>query len=332
MGPLGHGRVFDYLAISDVFVSASKTETSSMSVLEAMSMKTASVTSNVSGFSEIVKNGRTGLLISEDSPAAFAEGILFLIDDRKKLDQFKENAFLESLNYTPEKPVQQTIDLYSELIHSKSRTLEPYQHKQEIEIKKSSGRVFIFFHCYTGSTGDFYNLPEYLSQRFNASVRVISLLGHGGKITDLDGYNYDDYYRQAERVLREELLIHTELVLVGLSLGAQIALELSSNYKVKGVVLVSMPFYFIFPFNLQWTRYIVKKAGYFKKSFKKRLARKEKERRRDSFYYSHMPVRGFELIWTAKQDLRIAWSVFRLRFFLYTLAKMLLVTSKALIL
>ena len=75
----------------------------------------------------------------------------------------------------------------------------------EIVIKGSSKRSFLLFHGYTGSPGDFDNLPELLNKKFNANVRVIKLLGHGKRVEDLLNYNYKDYKQQIDKEIKKEL-------------------------------------------------------------------------------------------------------------------------------
>jgi glycosyltransferase involved in cell wall biosynthesis len=65
----------------DVFVLPSRTEGMSNALLEAMAMELPVVATAVGGTPEVVGDGRTGLLVGADDPAAMAAAISRLLDD-----------------------------------------------------------------------------------------------------------------------------------------------------------------------------------------------------------------------------------------------------------
>jgi 1,2-diacylglycerol 3-alpha-glucosyltransferase len=303
-GEISNKKVFEYLSVSDIFVSASKTETSSLSLLEANSMKNTSVTSKITGFCDITKDQKTGLLVEGEDKKDFANAILDLLSDEIKLNKMKNEAYKESTNYYTEKIMKMTLNLYSDLIQKNKKESGVPKNAKEINIKSKSNKEFFLLHCYTGSTTDFHTLPQYLHKRFDANVKIIRLKGHGESIKSLDNFTYLDFYKQAEKELQKELKAGKKVVLIGLSLGAQLALDLSSRHKVNGVILVSMPYRFIFPFNIDWFIPLFSNLIFFKKYIKKRLSKEEENLRKEAFYYSHMHKNGLNIILNAKNRLK----------------------------
>ena len=75
-------EVGPFLRALDVFVLPSRFEGLSLALLEAMAIGTPVVATNVGGAGEAVVSGETGLLVPPDSPAAMAEAIGRVLDDR----------------------------------------------------------------------------------------------------------------------------------------------------------------------------------------------------------------------------------------------------------
>jgi len=72
----------DLLATSDIFVLSSKIEGLPMSVIEAMMMGLPIVASKVGGLPELVEDGRTGFLVSENDPLELSKAISKLLDNQ----------------------------------------------------------------------------------------------------------------------------------------------------------------------------------------------------------------------------------------------------------
>lgn len=95
-GSLSHGEVLALIASAEVFVMPSIRDPSGnvdglpVVVLEAMAAGRPVVATDVSGMSLAVEQGRTGLLVPEQDPAALAAGILSLLNEPNLARSFGE--------------------------------------------------------------------------------------------------------------------------------------------------------------------------------------------------------------------------------------------------
>ena len=90
---LGKIRVIEkMLAISDVFVLPSETESFGLVALEAMASETAVISTNSGGISEVNIEGETGFLSSVGDVDKMAKDTITLLKDRELLKSFKINA------------------------------------------------------------------------------------------------------------------------------------------------------------------------------------------------------------------------------------------------
>ncbi len=158
-------------------------------------------------------------------------------------------------------------------------------------------KTIIVIHGYTGYCDDFNGLAGFLSQNFDADIKVIKLKGHGTSIEDLDTLDYDDFLFQVEKELRKELQKGREVVLGGYSFGAFLALELAASYPVKGVFVVSAPYKLKFAMDFPGLGVV----GQFKKYWKKPTNTPEAIHRKNSPYYKYMHINGHTLIMTGRR-------------------------------
>jgi glycosyltransferase involved in cell wall biosynthesis len=84
--------VSQLLAASDLFVVASRNEGVPMSMLDAMAAGTPVVATAVGGVAEAIHNGRSGLLVGPDDPAALAAAISRVLDDPELRERFVQAA------------------------------------------------------------------------------------------------------------------------------------------------------------------------------------------------------------------------------------------------
>jgi N-acetyl-alpha-D-glucosaminyl L-malate synthase BshA len=102
----------------DVYVVPSRWEGFGMVILEAMSAKTAVIGTNVGGIPEIIKNDKTGILVSPNSKS-IAEGVKRLFKNKKLEKDIVENAYKKTTTYFSwPRAREQWLELYSNVKRS----------------------------------------------------------------------------------------------------------------------------------------------------------------------------------------------------------------------
>ena len=118
-GFVPHEKIYEYYQNSTIYVLPSYYEGLPTTLLEAMSCGMASITTNVQGNSELIKNGENGLLISPKNPKELAEKILYLLDNAELRKKLGENArkTIEK-RYTWDKVSKNYETIYNNLIEA----------------------------------------------------------------------------------------------------------------------------------------------------------------------------------------------------------------------
>lgn len=91
--------VEELLAIADVFLMPSETESFGLAALEAMACEVPVVSSNAGGIPEVNIDGVTGYLLNVGDVEGMAKRTLELLQDEEKLAQFKQNAFAQAQRF-----------------------------------------------------------------------------------------------------------------------------------------------------------------------------------------------------------------------------------------
>ncbi len=113
--------VFSLLKASHIFVLSSRYEGLPYSILEAMALKLPVVATKVTGTSELVINGKTGILVPPENPGELARGILGLIKNPAKRKELGVAGYQHVLkNYDLAAMIHSTEDLYQELFQIKT--------------------------------------------------------------------------------------------------------------------------------------------------------------------------------------------------------------------
>lgn len=109
----------DHLAAMDIFLLSSYTEGTSMTLLEAMSLGIPAVATRVGGNPEIVAEGETGLLVTSDDDADFAEAMVRIRRNPALYEALSRNSRSRfDQHFTVAKMVNQYLGLYKHILRS----------------------------------------------------------------------------------------------------------------------------------------------------------------------------------------------------------------------
>ncbi|MEZ5053542.1 MAG: N-acetyl-alpha-D-glucosaminyl L-malate synthase BshA [Chitinophagales bacterium] len=91
--------VEELLAIADVFLLPSESESFGLAALEAMACEVPVVSSNAGGIPEVNIDGETGYLLNVGDVNGMAEKTLLLLQDEEKMELFRKNAFAQAQKF-----------------------------------------------------------------------------------------------------------------------------------------------------------------------------------------------------------------------------------------
>lgn len=137
------------------------------------------------------------------------------------------------------------------MITSATSSPEPTESKRVEPIQHNGGKTgCVLIHGLTGSPWAFGELVDVLAAH-GLSVRVPLLPGHGTRPDDLIGVPWQAWVDAVKDEIDGLHLICDELFLIGLSVGGAIALYLSAEIPVSGLVSLSAPVRFRKPW-VKW--------------------------------------------------------------------------------
>jgi glycosyltransferase involved in cell wall biosynthesis len=111
---LGKLRVIEkMLAITDVFVLPSESESFGLVALEAMASKTAVISTNSGGISEVNIDGKTGFLSNVGDLNKMAGDTIKLLENQNLLEKFKQNALQHAKSFS----LKNVLPRYNEIYH-----------------------------------------------------------------------------------------------------------------------------------------------------------------------------------------------------------------------
>jgi N-acetyl-alpha-D-glucosaminyl L-malate synthase BshA len=112
---LGNSSEVDkILCLSDLFLLPSETESFGLAALEAMAANTAVISTNSGGLAEVNNNGVTGFLSSVGNTDEMAKNAMYILEDEKRLQEFKNNAF----NFAKQFSLETILPQYEEIYRS----------------------------------------------------------------------------------------------------------------------------------------------------------------------------------------------------------------------
>lgn len=106
----------DILAIGDLFILPSETESFGLAALEAMAMRMPVISSNTGGIPELNIHGKTGYLSKVGDYKDMAKHAISILSNEKTLNQFKDNAFEQAKKFDIHNILPMYEKLYEEVV------------------------------------------------------------------------------------------------------------------------------------------------------------------------------------------------------------------------
>lgn len=106
----------EVLAIADIFILPSETESFGLSALEAMAMKVPVISTNTGGIPELNIHGKTGYMSNVGDIEDMAKNSIELLTNENKFQQFRANAFEQAKNFDIDTVLPMYEQLYRDVI------------------------------------------------------------------------------------------------------------------------------------------------------------------------------------------------------------------------
>ena len=113
IGQVPHEKMYDYLKVNDIMISAPRIDNMPVSLMEAMNAGVLVISSNVGGVPYMVEYQKSGLLFDGDADA-LAEQILWAMEHQKESAAMIEAAHEEVQRYNWNNIREQLLPLYNE--------------------------------------------------------------------------------------------------------------------------------------------------------------------------------------------------------------------------
>lgn len=106
-----------YYAGADVFCTpATGGESFGIVLLEAMASGKPIVASNIKGYSELITDGKDGILVAPKDPSLIKEAIMKLIKDKELRKKMGHQSLLKAKKFSWDKIVRQIVDCYNKVL------------------------------------------------------------------------------------------------------------------------------------------------------------------------------------------------------------------------
>lgn len=106
-----------YYHISNVFATASKTETQGLTVIEAMAANTVPICMKDEAFQSMVTDELNGLFFETNKE--YEEKILYLYDNKKELERYNKQARIQAEHYSSKNYADRVLEVYKRAIKEK---------------------------------------------------------------------------------------------------------------------------------------------------------------------------------------------------------------------
>jgi N-acetyl-alpha-D-glucosaminyl L-malate synthase BshA len=114
----------ELLAVSDLFIMASESESFGLAALEAMACEVPVISTNVGGLPEVNIHGKTGFLSEVGDIEQMAHHAITILSDEELLQQFRKNALAQARRFDIDKILPEYEAYYEEVV--KASKLEVY--------------------------------------------------------------------------------------------------------------------------------------------------------------------------------------------------------------
>lgn len=111
VGLLSRGDFLDMLSLSDILIVPSRFEAFPIVLLEAMALGKAIIATNVGGISEVIKDGRNGILTHPNS-SEIASAIVKIAGKKEIADKFREKNLIDIMNFDWKEIIRQYREIY----------------------------------------------------------------------------------------------------------------------------------------------------------------------------------------------------------------------------
>lgn len=122
VGKVPNPEIQFYYHCANVFVTASKSETQGLTVIEALASSLPAFCINDESFNQVIINDLNGYLFN--TKREYLNSVYKVIDDKEKLKSLSKNALSSSKKYSSKYYAQQILDVYEEAIKNKKVTFK----------------------------------------------------------------------------------------------------------------------------------------------------------------------------------------------------------------
>lgn len=109
--------VEELLAVSDLFILPSETESFGLAALEAMAVEVPVISSNAGGIPEINFQGKTGFMSNVGDYEDMAKNAIYILEDETRLKEFKANALAHAKTFDIKNILPQYEAYYTKVIN-----------------------------------------------------------------------------------------------------------------------------------------------------------------------------------------------------------------------